>query len=658
MTAYDLSDKWRQSKGGRPVWQQGVWGPSLAVAGLYAVVAALWIVGSDWAVQQLARTPDAQTMLQTYKGWAFVLVTASLLAVALRAAWRGTIEAKDELENSKDRLELALSSAGGGIWDRDLVEDRVYISPQMKRAIGFGENFPSSLEQWRERIHPDDLEAVRDSTRRAIEAPEAPIHDVRYRVRHRDGDYRWLRSRARVFHDQDDHPTRMIGVVLDVTAQLVAEEQVAHLVRYDPLTGLANRTTFRVQLDDILSTGQPERVVLVTRLDIDRFKEVNDEFGSETGDRVLQIIADRIKAAAGRAALVARMGADEFAVAIPDFERTSETQRAVKTLASVCDTPFEVDGRSVQLSASIGAAVHPDDGETAEQLLKSADVALSKARDVGAQTHFFARGMDEDFRLRARRGQDLRGAADRGELELHYQPVVNLADGATLGFEALVRWRRPEEGLVRPDQFIGLAEDLGYIGDIGRAVLRQACREASAWQRNDGEPPYVAVNVSPRQFDDPDFVGAVWRTLEETGLPPNRLELEVTETALSRDPDMAQQRLEALRALGISVAIDDFGTGYSSLGALESMPLSRLKIDKSFVGRYGERDRSTVIVDSILGLAAALQLPVTAEGVETAEQMALLRAKGAGAAQGYWFSRPVARTDVPSLLDRAWLQRP
>ena len=262
--------------------------------------------------------------------------------------------------------------------------------------------------------------------------------------------------------------------------------------------------------------------------------------------------------------------------------------------------------------------------------------------------------MDEAFRRRARRVQQLRTAASSNELEVHYQPVVDLTHARTLGFEALVRWRRPDEGLVPPGDFIGLAEDLGVIRDIGRVVLREACRAACDWRGNGNGMPYVAVNVSPRQLDDPGLVDDVRAILAETGLSPAGLELEVTENALANDPEGANQRLEHLRELGVSIAIDDFGTGFSSLGALGRMPVSKLKIDKSFIARYGTQNDATVIVDSVLGLARNLQLSVTAEGIETHEQLGFLRQKAAHAAQGYLFSKPVQVGEVTKLLDRQW----
>jgi diguanylate cyclase (GGDEF)-like protein/PAS domain S-box-containing protein len=628
---------------------------TLFIPAMYLVIAGLWIVASDWVVASLPITPEAQNELQTYKGWAFVIVTACLLALAMHIAYRKLITANEALERSRNQLELALSSAGGGIWDRDLVQDTLFISPQMKASIGCTDSFPDSLAVWHARIHPDDRDAVNESIDEAISGQSTTLHDARYRIQHQDGDYRWLHSRARVIHNKHGQPIRMIGVALNISAQMEAERQLAHLIRYDSLTGLANRSSFHTQLDDLLAQADGKTLVVIMRVDIDRFKEVNDEFGPEVGDKVLQMIADRIEHVVGSSAIVGRLGADEFAVGIPHIKRANEAQRAARNLSNSFAKKFKLGDRSLQLSASIGVAVYPTDGESSEQLIRATAVALTNARSDGwGNTRFFATEIDESFRLRVRRSQELREATRRGELEVHFQPIVSLRDGVTAGFEALVRWQRPDEGLVPPDQFIGLAEELGYIGEIGRNVLQQACKEAKKWQNMGDQTLYVAVNVSPRQFDDPDFVSVVRQTLADTGLRPSHLELEITETALSRDPEAAQKRLSALRDLGVSVAIDDFGTGYSSLGALERLPLSRLKIDKSFIALYGSQDRTTVIVESILSLAQGLNLPVTAEGVETREQLALLNASKAEAAQGYLFSKPVKHDAIEPLIGRNW----
>lgn len=628
----------------------------LFVSCAYAVIGALWIAGSDFLVYILAGGAQAQLALQTYKGWLFILVTAVLLYAVLRAAWGRVVQAHDELQQSQDRLELALSSAGGGIWDRDLTAGRIYISAQLKSVIGFGPELPDTLDAWRQRVHPEDWERLRRSTRDAIRAGGAAIHDVRYRVRRKDGSYAWLQSRGRVICDREGEPVRMPGVAMDVTEQVEAQERVRHLTHYDPLTGLANRSTFRDQLERMLpGCENAEEMVMVLRVDIDSFKEVNSEFGSACGDRVLQEVAHRSRNLVGAKGVVARMGADEFAAAVRGLTTSVEAHRVAKLLAERLEAPVAVNGARVQLSVSIGAAIYPGDGEDTDTLLANADITLSRSqKSGGGQAHFYEPGMDEAFRHRARRAQQLRTAASGNELEVHYQPVVDLAHGRTLGFEALVRWRRPDEGLVPPGEFIGLAEDLGVIRDIGRVVLREACRAACDWRGNGNGMPYVAVNVSPRQLDDPGLVDDVRAVLAETGLTPAGLELEVTENALANDPEAANQRLEHLRELGVSIAIDDFGTGFSSLGALGRMPVSKLKIDKSFIARYGTHNDATVIVDSVLGLARNLQLSVTAEGIETHDQLGLLRRKAAHAAQGYLFSKPVEITEVAKLLDRQW----
>jgi len=631
---------------------------AISIAGIYMMAAGAWIAGSDAVVGVIAASEAMLTTLQTYKGGAFVLVTGVLLLGLIYTSCRRLEAAQREKDENHNRLRLALGSARGGVWDRDLRTGSLHISPPLKAMIGFREDeLSSSSREWAARVHPDDLALVRESTRRAIEMPARHLHHVQYRMRHKDGSWKWFQSRAEVLTDARGEPVRMIGVALDVTEQVEAERRLTHLMAHDPVTGLPKRHAFVNHLDASLEAGQPPgRHTVLARIDVDRFKVVNDRFGSLAGDTVLQAIANRIRHAVGANGLVGHIAGDEFVVAVPDLDAPMGTHRLVKKLSSAFETPFNVGAESVRLSVSVGAGVCPGDGDTAEDLLKSAAIALSTARQDGhGRARFFAPGMDRDFRIQAARASDLRHAVQRGELEVHYQPIVGLGSGRTIGFEALVRWRRPGEGLVPPNEFIGLAEDLGFIGELGDAVLRTACEDALTWSQEGAGRPYVAVNVSPRQFDEPDFIDGVRRVLDETGLGPERLELEITETALARDPEIAARRIDELRGMGIAIAIDDFGTGYSSLGALHRLPLSRLKIDKTFIDDYGVHEGSSVIVDTILGLAKALNVPTTAEGVETEWQLTNLRRKGATAAQGYLFSRPVPREQVPPLLDRDWL---
>ena len=355
-------------------------------------------------------------------------------------------------------------------------------------------------------------------------------------------------------------------------------------------------------------------------------------------------------------AMLARLGGDEFALLLSDVDIAAEAAAIAERIVSAISSPFTIDGRQLVIGASVGIAMAPQDGDTAEILMKNADLALYKAKNEGRSTyHFFESGMDAAIQKRRTIEAGLRLALARGELRLVYQPLVDLRTGATAGFEALARWSRPAEGAVPPAEFIPLAEEFGHIKGIGEFVLGQACAAAARWRSGEHPLPFVAVNVSTMQLDDPAFPATVARILGETGLEPSRLEIEITESVIMRDPDLAIRRLEALRDLGVSIAIDDFGTGYSSLGMLSRLPVTRLKIDRSFVAGFGESRSTSDIVSMIVDLCRHLDLEVTAEGVETDAQMHALAEAGIDLGQGFVFSRPVADGETKRLLDMHWL---
>jgi diguanylate cyclase (GGDEF)-like protein len=425
----------------------------------------------------------------------------------------------------------------------------------------------------------------------------------------------------------------------DVTERHRATQNIAHMAHHDSLTGLANRVLFRERLDsaltDLRDTGKPFSVMF---LDLDRFKAINDSMGHGAGDQLISMVAQRLPPLARSGDTVARLGGDEFAIiriGQGDAKRDA-AMLADRLLAAIRDS-YQLQDRQVLTSASIGVAMAPDDGGMAEQLLKAADLALYKAKADGRNDfRFFDAAMDREARDRHAIEVDLRSAMTRDEFALHYQPVVNAADQTTCGVEALVRWRHPDRGMVSPSVFIPLAEETGLIVALGEWVLRRACADAAGWPAH----VKVAVNLSPVQLRKSSLVEVVASALNEAGLPPERLELEITETVLLEKAQAAIAALHALRRMGVSIVLDDFGTGYSSLSYLRAFPFDKIKIDKSFVDEMQSRTDCAAIVSAVAGLARTLNMATTAEGVETPEQLALLRAAGCGQAQGYLFSRP------------------
>jgi Amt family ammonium transporter len=448
----------------------------------------------------------------------------------------------------------------------------------------------------------------------------------------------------------------IVGVSYDVSERQNFERRLSHLAFHDALTGLPNRSRFLERLNEALNrAARNHGPVIILFLDLDRFKVLNDSFGHGAGDGVLLQVGRRLADSLRLGDLIARFGGDEFVVLPAAGANPEDAGLIAERLLTVLETPFEVDGRETFLGGSIGIAVTGPTITTAEQLLRAADIALYEAKGAGrGQWALYDDVVGERARRRLELESDLRHALVRGDFELHYQPLIDLASDVLYGFEALLRWRHPERGLVSPAEFLPVAEETGLIEPIGEWVLAEACRQAAQWQALRPERPLVmSVNVSPRQVHGPAFGHALWRVLSETGLAPHRLKLEVTEAALAIDDAITVAFLHAARALGVQVALDDFGTGYSSLGRLHTLPLDVLKIDRSFIARLGHDPQAEAIVRAVVMLGHELGLSVTAEGIETEEQRRRVFALGCDRGQGYLFARPLTAEAAS-----AWLIEP
>jgi diguanylate cyclase (GGDEF)-like protein len=434
-----------------------------------------------------------------------------------------------------------------------------------------------------------------------------------------------------------------VGIHQDITSQKRVEAELAHMARHDPLTGLANRAVFLANTNEALARARQQgEHFSILMLDLDQFKEVNDSLGHATGDSLLQAVAERLRAVMRDAGHAARLGGDEFAL-LQTVGRDEKDHRAsaialADRILQTVTEPYDLDGRKVVIGVSIGIALAPDDGDDADTLIRNADLALYRAKSEGRNRYrLFEASMEAHARERRELEADMRKAMARDEFELHYQTIFDVESGACCGAEALVRWRHPERGLIFPDQFIGLAEESGFIVPLGAWILRKACADAATWA------PHLklAVNLSPMQFRQCDLSDILNSALRESGLAPGRLELEITETVLTEKNEENLAVLHRLKHLGASIVLDDFGIGYSSMRYLQVFPIDKIKIDKSFIQSMPNHSDSLAIVCAIAGLARNLDIETTAEGVETAEQFALLRGAGCQSAQGYLFSRPV-----------------
>ncbi len=434
----------------------------------------------------------------------------------------------------------------------------------------------------------------------------------------------------------------------DVTERRQIADRMVHLARHDAMTGLANRHHFRTLLESALDPNGGLGPLALLCIDLDRFKQVNDTLGHWIGDLLLQQVAARLSGAVRQGDIVARLGGDEFAVLQHDVAQPSDAAALARRVTAVLSAPYQIQSHRIDIGATVGIAMSGALARCAETLMKSADLALYRGKSYGrGQYVFFEPSMEGELRARVQLEADLQRAVAEEQFELHYQPIVSLADGSVTGCEALIRWRHPERGMVSPAEFISAAEDMGLITSIGAFATRAACKAAAAWPENVA----VSVNLSAAQFGSCDLTGIVSSALKESGLAARRLVLEVTESVILDDNPEMVEVLHDLRALGVKIALDDFGTGYSSLSYLKSFPFDKLKIDQSFVKELSQRADCETIVGAIAQLARSLSMATVAEGVETEDHLAKVRSAGCTDAQGFLFSRPVPESEVLGAIE-------
>jgi diguanylate cyclase (GGDEF)-like protein/PAS domain S-box-containing protein len=490
-------------------------------------------------------------------------------------------------------------------------------------------------------------EMIERHDRKALEAGEAQFYDEHVTLTP-GNEARVVAATRLPVKSSDGEPKYLITLVRDLTESKRHEQRIAHLSHHDPLTDLPNRLAFNecISATIDIAKGSNESFAVFC-LDLDRFKEVNDVFGHAVGDTLLREVGSRLSAAA-QGAFVARVGGDEFYVITPTGPQPATAETLAERMSAALADDIEIDGRLLRASPTIGVAIYPNDGADAATLIGNADAALFRAKSAArGSIRFFEPSMDKQLREKRVLQQDLRSAIAQNELELYYQPQARIGGGIT-GFEALVRWHHPRQGIIPPGTFIPLAEESGIIIALGEWILRTACREAASWPR----PLRVSVNLSPVQFQDGDLVSMVHAVLLETGLSPSRLELEITEGVLIGDFSRAVSILRRLKNLGVRIAMDDFGTGYSSLSYLQSFPFDKIKIDQAFVSNLGQSQQSATIIRAVIALGRGLNLPVVAEGVETEEQLAFLASEACHEVQGFIVGKPLPISEYSEAVGR------
>ncbi len=486
--------------------------------------------------------------------------------------------------------------------------------------------------------HPDDRTEVGETMQRAMTA-SGSVYRLDQRYVHTDGRPVWVSHTGSIVRDVEGRPLYFVCQIEDVTERRARGELLAHQAIHDPLTGLPNRVLFVDRLQRALSDNDHAQLAVLF-LDLDHFKVVNDSLGHPAGDRLLVALADRLRATIRPSDTVARFGGDEFTVLCNNVPDEATALELARRLSDAVAKPIALAEGEVFVTASVGISTSGTELETAETLLRNADAAMYRAKEQGrARSELFRADAHDQAVRHLRTGNELHRALERGELRMHYQPIVSLETGRISGFEALLRWEHPKRGLVGPDEFVGLAEETGLVVPIGSWALEESCRQAEYWHSH-GSDVTISVNLSPRQLAEPGLPNDVARVLQATRVRPDLVWLEITETALMRDAESAVRALGALRSLGVHLAVDDFGTGYSSMTYLKRFPVEALKVDRTFVDGIGRDPEDSAICTAVVSLAHALGLRAVAEGVETPEQLAELRTLGCELAQGYLFGRP------------------
>ncbi len=631
------------------------------------VLAPVPAAGLFWTVCLGAGACIALTLVMLNQPVYFVLlillaVYTVVMAVTVLLTSRlflSHVRAEAQAERQSQLVGLLLKdfegSARDWLWETDAFGHLRHVSMRLAEALGrdpvalaglplaqlLRDTFPSMSRD--ETLALDSLQ-LRLQAKRAFRDQVVPVMA--------GSELRWWALTAKPLLDAQGNFAGWRGVGSDTTDMQRRDIEMTQLANFDSLTGLANRRQFHACLDAALPAGGPPQPLMLLVLDLDNFKAVNDSLGHLMGDQMLREVARRLSPLVNEGEVLARLGGDEYALIVPgDFSDAQCVARA-QTLLDALREPCTINEVRIEMRGSVGMACAPRHGNNTDQLLKAADTALYASKDAGRDTvRLFDAEMDARARHRLSVLTDLGQALERKELLLHYQPQINVRTQSIVGFEALLRWRHGQRGLLPPDEFIPVAEETGMIVPIGTWVMQQACLEAAKWP----EKMFVAVNLSAVQFSSRSLPDAVSNALADAALPPTRLELEITESCLIQDSSGARDTMKTLRALGVRVALDDFGTGYSSLAYLRSFPLDKLKIDRAFTSALDNdpQGEASAIVRAIIQLATALKLQTTAEGVETAAQMDALRAKGCTEVQGYFFAKPMPAEEIPAFI-AAW----
>lgn len=538
-----------------------------------------------------------------------------------------------------------LSKGFQNIYDHSQLESDVSRNIWKEQQLGFDE----SLRIWEEHIHPADRK-IAEKLKNELHTTER--HTYKYRIIRSDGQTRWIQNSTTPVMDSSGRPIKVNGMIIDITEQKQAEEAIKYMAYHDELTGLPNRSFLRDYFKELICKAKKnDLIIAILFIDLDRFKVVNDILGHDIGDLLLKQVATRLKDCIRKTDIVARQGGDEFIILLDDGISKKETEFIANKVLRILSYPFNLSGHEVYITPSIGISLYPQDGSSAEYLIKNADMAMYDAKSKGKNNYqFYSSRIDENNIRKGQLETKLRKALQNEEFQVFYQPKIEMHTNNIIGFEALIRWNDPELGIISPVEFIPLAEETGLITPIGKWVLEEACKQNKVWQDAGYPAVVICVNISARQLRGKCFINTVGSILKETNLQPQYLELEITESLAQFNIKESIKVLNILKSLGVSLALDDFGKGFSSLSYLVQLPVDTVKIDKSFVQDFNKYEHSKDVVKAIIQVAHSLNKLVVAEGVETEEQLEFLHQQQCDMVQGYYFSQPLPADQAEDFL--------
>lgn len=614
---------------------------------VYILFSTMWILFSDTLLEYLVVDFQTLSLIQTYKGLFFILITSILLFFLIKNQTKHNALMQQKLKERQRRLEYVVRGANLGYWDWDYVNNTHWVNDTWLSFLGLKRSdIKKNVNDWLDALHPDDILIAK-------EAIEGAVHDgkpyvIEFRMRHRDGHWVWIEGSGAVveWDEKRENPLRLAGTHRNITERKKSQEEIDFLAHNDLLTKLPNRYFLKQHLDTVLKEKKEDAFLF---LDLDYFKNINDLYGHSVGDSVIQEVAKRFQSCLSENDFLARVGGDEFVV----LTHHTKSETLAKELIDSLKTPFHIAQEQCILGVSIGIATVPQDGISFEELFKKADIAMYVAKESGKNSYFYYQSQMMDKIVDSTTlDKDLKEAIANEEFVLYYQPIVDLQSLEILGVEALVRWEHPEKGLIFPDAFIPRCEETQLIVSLGELIFKKAVTQLALWEKAGLFGGMMAINISSVQIEQDDFLLFVQRVYRELNVDYRRVELEVTESFIMQNPNQSAKTLQKLKNIGFHISIDDFGTGYSSLNYLKNLPIDKLKIDRSFVMDLPDDKEDRAIVRTIVSLAKNLELEVLAEGVETKEQKEFLTENWCDSAQGYYFAKPLSVLDFENFIKK------